>query len=63
MYYVCKTEAKVMLPKCVRSSFRKGIPCGMSAGAAGQFLASPMDLIKVRMQMDGRKKLEGLKPR
>lgn len=42
---------------------RKGIPCGMAAGAAGQFLASPTDLIKVRMQMDGRRKLEGLKPR
>lgn len=50
--------------KCgVLCLLRKGIPCGMLAGAAGQFLASPTDLIKVRMQMDGRRELEGLKPR
>lgn len=32
---------------------------GMSAGAIGQFFASPTDLVKVQMQMEGKRKLEG----
>lgn len=32
---------------------------GMSAGAVGQFFASPTDLVKVQMQMEGKRKLEG----
>ncbi|KAI8796823.1 mitochondrial uncoupling protein 4 [Biomphalaria glabrata] len=35
---------------------------GLLAGAAGQFLSSPADLVKVQMQMEGRRRLEG-KPR
>lgn len=31
----------------------------MSAGAAAQFLASPTDLVKVQMQMEGKRLLEG----
>ena len=37
--------------------------CGMIAGAAGQFLASPTDLVKVQMQMEGRRSLEGYSKR
>ncbi|ESO84771.1 hypothetical protein LOTGIDRAFT_221879 [Lottia gigantea] len=33
------------------------------AGAGGQFIASPTDLIKVQMQMEGRRRLEGKPPR
>ncbi|XP_023322181.1 mitochondrial uncoupling protein 4 isoform X2 [Eurytemora carolleeae] len=33
---------------------------GMVAGGLGQVIASPADLIKVRMQMEGRRRLEGL---
>ena len=36
---------------------------GMTAGAVGQFLASPADLVKVQMQMEGRRRVEGRKPR
>jgi solute carrier family 25 uncoupling protein 27 len=36
---------------------------GLSAGAAAQFIASPTDLIKVQMQMEGRKLLDGKLPR
>uniref|UniRef100_A0A915KG43 Uncharacterized protein n=1 Tax=Romanomermis culicivorax TaxID=13658 RepID=A0A915KG43_ROMCU len=36
---------------------------GMTSGAFAQFLASPTDLIKVQMQMEGRRRLEGLPPR
>ncbi|XP_071107301.1 mitochondrial uncoupling protein 4-like [Haliotis cracherodii] len=36
---------------------------GVIAGAAGQFVASPTDLIKVQMQMEGKRKLEGKPPR
>ena len=43
--------------------FRKAIPTGMISGAAAQFLASPTDLVKVHMQMEGKRQLEGLKPR
>ncbi|XP_034622534.1 mitochondrial uncoupling protein 4 isoform X2 [Trachemys scripta elegans] len=32
---------------------------GMSAGAIGQFFASPTDLVKVQMQMEGKRRLEG----
>lgn len=35
----------------------------MLAGAVGQFLASPTDLVKVQMQMEGRRILEGKEPR
>lgn len=42
---------------------RKGLPTGMLSGAMGQFLASPTDLVKIRLQMEGRRQLDGLKPR
>ncbi|KAI4882122.1 hypothetical protein NFI96_010749 [Prochilodus magdalenae] len=35
----------------------------MVSGAFGQFLASPTDLVKVQMQMEGRRRLEGKPPR
>ena len=41
----------------------KAIAGGFSAGAIGQFVASPMDLIKVQMQMDGKRVLDGKQPR
>ncbi|KAL4649203.1 mitochondrial uncoupling protein 4, partial [Arapaima gigas] len=41
----------------------KAMVGGMLAGALGQFMASPMDLVKVQMQMEGRRRLEGKPPR
>lgn len=41
----------------------KAIVGGLTAGSVGQLVASPMDLIKVQMQMDGRRLLEGKEPR
>lgn len=38
---------------------RKAVVGGVSAGAIGQFFASPTDLVKVQMQMEGKRKLEG----
>lgn len=38
---------------------RKSVIGGMTAGAIGQFIASPTDLVKVQMQMEGKRKLEG----
>lgn len=38
---------------------RKSVVGGMCAGAIGQFFASPTDLVKVQMQMEGKRKLEG----
>ena len=35
----------------------------MSAGALGQFMASPTDLVKVQIQMEGKRRLEGKPPR
>ena len=43
--------------------FRKSAVGGMSAGALGQFMASPTDLIKVQLQMEGKRRLEGKPPR
>uniref|UniRef100_A0A8C5IRM5 Solute carrier family 25 member 27 n=1 Tax=Junco hyemalis TaxID=40217 RepID=A0A8C5IRM5_JUNHY len=37
----------------------KAVVGGVSAGAIGQFFASPTDLVKVQMQMEGKRKLEG----
>ena len=42
---------------------RKAIPTGMLSGAMGQFIASPADLVKVRLQMEGKRQLQGLEPR
>ena len=36
------------------------IICGMLSGAIGQFIASPADLVKVKMQMQGREQLMSL---
>ncbi|XP_029451923.1 mitochondrial uncoupling protein 4 isoform X2 [Rhinatrema bivittatum] len=41
----------------------KSVIAGMMAGAIGQFVASPTDLVKVQMQMEGRRRLEGKPPR
>lgn len=42
----------------------KSVIAGMSAGAFGQFIASPTDLVKVQMQMEGKRViLEGRRPR
>lgn len=41
----------------------KAIPTGMMSGAMGQFLASPADLVKIRLQMEGRRRLDGMEPR
>jgi len=37
----------------------KAATAGCLAGAAGQFFASPADLVKVNMQMEGKRRLEG----
>ncbi|KAI6049660.1 mitochondrial uncoupling protein 4 isoform X1 [Marmota monax] len=37
----------------------KSVIGGMMAGVIGQFLANPADLVKVQMQMEGKRKLEG----
>lgn len=36
---------------------------GVSAGAFAQFIASPTDLLKVQLQMEGKRRLLGLPPR
>lgn len=41
----------------------KSAICGVTAGSIAQFLASPADLIKVQIQMEGKRRLLGLKPR
>lgn len=46
-----------------RFPFWKSVIGGMLAGAIGQFFASPTDLVKVQMQMEGRRRLEGKAPR
>lgn len=39
------------------------VPGGVSAGAIAQYIASPTDLVKVQLQMEGRRRLMGLPPR
>ncbi|XP_054707819.1 mitochondrial uncoupling protein 4-like [Uloborus diversus] len=44
-------------------SIWKSVLCGSASGGLGQFLASPADLVKVQMQMEGKRRLEGHPPR
>uniref|UniRef100_A0A0N5AFE8 Mitochondrial uncoupling protein 4 n=1 Tax=Syphacia muris TaxID=451379 RepID=A0A0N5AFE8_9BILA len=37
----------------------KSMICGLTAGAFAQFVASPTDLVKVQMQMEGLRRLQG----
>merc|ERR1719419_546952 len=41
----------------------KKVIAGMSAGGFGQFMASPTDLVKTQIQMEGRRRLLGYEPR
>ncbi|XP_023340141.1 mitochondrial uncoupling protein 4 isoform X2 [Eurytemora carolleeae] len=41
----------------------KKVVAGMLAGGIGQFMASPTDLIKTQIQMEGKRRLMGKKPR
>eukprot|EP00937_MAST-01D_sp_MAST-1D-sp2_P003276 g3276.t1 len=41
----------------------KGMAAGMSAGAIGQFFATPTDLVKVQMQIEGKRIARGEPPR
>ena len=41
----------------------KSILASLASGVFGQFFTSPMDLVKVRFQMDGRRQLQGFAPR
>ena len=62
LYPPCKYSTGNLL-KIVCYVVRKAVIGGMSSGAIGQFLASPTDLVKVQMQMEGRRILEGKTPR
>lgn len=44
-------------------SCRKALLTGPICGAAAQWVSSPTDLLKVRMQLEGRRRLHGLPPR
>ena len=48
-----------LIPVC---RFRQAAGAGLLAGGLGQLLASPADLVKVQMQMEGRRRLQGHKP-
>ena len=41
----------------------KKVVAGMLAGGIGQLMASPTDLIKTQIQMEGRRRVLGLTPR
>ena len=44
-------------------SHRKSVPAAMIAGVMGQFLASPTDLVKIKLQVEGKRVMEGHPPR
>lgn len=44
-------------------SIWKSALCGVTAGSLAQWLASPADLVKVQVQMEGKRRLMGLEPR
>ncbi|KAM8717434.1 hypothetical protein ACLKA7_004174 [Drosophila subpalustris] len=44
-------------------TFLRGAACGMMAGAGANMVSSPTDLVKVQMQMEGKRRLMGKPPR
>lgn len=40
-------------------TFLRGALCGMTSGALANMLSSPVDLVKIQMQMDGKRQLMG----
>ncbi|XP_062121374.1 LOW QUALITY PROTEIN: mitochondrial uncoupling protein 4-like [Drosophila sulfurigaster albostrigata] len=54
---VIDKDGKASLP------FLRGALCGMLAGAGANMISSPTDLIKVQMQMEGKRRLMGEPPR
>ena len=44
-------------------SLHKGMAAGMLAGGFGQFIATPTDLVKVQMQIEGKRLARGEPPR
>ncbi|MFH4978580.1 hypothetical protein AB6A40_005289 [Gnathostoma spinigerum] len=52
-----------ILPRKISIKTWKSMLCGMFSGAFAQFMASPTDLVKVQMQMEGLRKLQKLPPR
>ena len=50
-------QAKDQLSSRTQLALHHRIICGMTSGAIGQFCASPADLVKVKMQMQGRERL------
>lgn len=44
-------------------SLFKSALCGVTAGSLAQWLASPADLVKVQVQMEGKRRLMGMEPR
>ena len=50
-------QARDKISSRTQLAFHHRIICGMTSGAIGQFCASPADLVKVKMQMQGREKL------
>nr|CAD7202684.1 unnamed protein product [Timema douglasi] len=47
----------------MKSGFRKSAVNGMFSGVVAQFLANPADLVKIQMQMEGKRRLMGKPPR
>ena len=58
-------EVRNTLQKENRDGFPlwKKVLAGMAAGGMGQFVASPTDLIKTQIQMEGKRRLQGKPPR
>lgn len=58
-----------MLRKHLQNGSGQSLPlyqsalCGVTAGALAQWMASPADLVKVQVQMEGKRRLLGLEPR
>lgn len=48
---------------CTSLACRKRACAGMLTGGIGQFVASPTDVVKIRIQADGRLKLQGKEAR
>jgi len=44
-------------------TFRKSAISGVMSGVVAQYAASPADLIKVQIQMEGKRRLMGEPPR
>lgn len=62
-YFQPECHTELVYIKFFNTIFRKSAISGVTSGVLAQYFASPADLIKVQIQMEGKRRLMGEAPR